>query len=212
MAGTGRQWITDEGKRYRVACWLEDLARCQARLQEVECKLSEIDMMGDGIGTMRYDRPYKPTFAHADRVGTLLVNREEARMRLSDEADELRLVLANGTRLLSTAWRANDGAADGCFAYVLARYGRGMMHDEAAAAAHLGRWEAKGAVRKIASMIYDHTPEAFEGPYGELSWTQYYGYDAGHLPFEQRDHGDSPAPEKPAPREQDSLRPPTFRS
>ena len=168
-------YITDEGKCYRVACWLDSLSECARRLADVRGELEELEGDYSGVKAVRYDKPAIPRgTAKADLIGDLVAAREERAAELTAEADSLERAARCGERILSEAWEANAGTADAAFLYGIERYARGTEPTEAAKIAGLGRYAAKLSARKIAGMVYDSAPQLFSK--SPDNPTEYLGY------------------------------------
>lgn len=151
---------TEEMKMLRTRMWLDDLASCSARLREIQCRITELNMMQDGMRGQRYDAQAGGAFARPDKVGRLVVNRLEALQVLETQAAELTTIVSNAARIIAKA-RSEDGGNQREYLFLLARYARGDDHDTAAHKAGLDRWAAKGAARKVACSLYAAAPEVF---------------------------------------------------
>ena len=167
--------VNDEGKAFRVVCWLDSLEAHVRRLDDARAAMTQLEAEHDELKSSggALERvsgvTYKP-----DRIGEHVARRDEKMAALSEEIELLERAARNAERTIREAWRANEGANDGAFRYVLERYARGASPEEAARVAGLGRFEARLSARRVAVMVYDSAPQLFARPIGD--WTAYYGY------------------------------------
>ena len=166
--------ITDEGKAYRVMCWLDSLLACSTRLRGLRAELDAMREHDDGVRAVRYDRPRVSRSANMDALCDRIAEKDEAARRLSGEASELEGAVHGAERAIGMAWLANRGVDDRAFKFVIERYARGAAPSEAAKSAGLGRFEAKLCARRVAPMIFDSAPWLFSKAEGDE--TGYYGY------------------------------------
>lgn len=166
----------DSSKQYRVISWLDGLLDASRRLKGIREKLRELDEGADGMSCARPRREGIRATYTPDKIGNMVAEREEAKGRLTAEAEQIEARLQDARRVLQEAWDANAGANDPAFAYLIHRYVDGMSLPEAARSVGTTSWGAKLYPRKVATMIFDADPDRFPETREERMDGKPYGY------------------------------------
>ena len=173
--------VSDAAKQLRVLSWLDGLEDARRRLSYVRGELEELGANTDGLGCAKYRKDgVRRVGCLPDKIGAMVAAREAAKCALTAEAEQLEGRLRDGARLLQSAWRANYGANDPAFAYLVHVYGDGMGAADAARAVGTTRWGAKAYPRAVAVMVYDSDPARFPPTIGEIVDERGGGYGFGY--------------------------------
>jgi hypothetical protein len=168
--------VDDAVKQYRVMCWLERMHGKRERLAYLRDRIEEIDAQGDGLKCAKFRTGYTRPTSEPDRIGTMLVKREEARAKAVEEAASIAGELRDAARLLREARDANAGEADAAFAYTAMVYCKGVPAGHAARAVGKSALSARQYPRQVAAMVYDAAPDRFPPTSDERFAEHGFGY------------------------------------
>lgn len=158
---------TDERKAALAVEWLELLETCVKRLDDIEGYLYALD--GDGLGAQVYGYEVRICGYQADKVGTMVTDRDEQRAALSEERDLLTDAIANAKRFMIDAARCDDHMVVNGLRYVWARYLCGYSHKQICDALGVKRGMAYIYRKRFIARLVEADPARFDDekkPYG----------------------------------------------
>ena len=141
-----------------VIAWLDSLRRCAIALERTTSAIKELNNL-DSVGRPRYDVALN-TQRQGDRIGRLLVQREESTEKLQAERDYLLPAVSSCISFLTYAQQ--QSATPSAYHYLLQYYAHGVPLEQAAKAAKLDQWQARMVPRQLAAEMYALDPGRFK--------------------------------------------------